>query len=132
MANAGFPGSLQSPAVPSRGRAPTREPLGSPGFFAAIGLLYLFSIPWWFRAGEPAFVFGMPIWALASLGCTLAISGLTAFLALRRWDDDPETEEVPPTPPGRPGREPAAKGGTADPAADRDRSARPGPRVSSP
>ncbi len=117
MADAGFPGSLQSPAVPSRGRAPKREPLGSPGFFAAIGLLYLFSIPWWFRAGEPAFVFGMPTWALASLGCTLAISGLTAFLALRRWDDDPETEEAHPTPPRRPGREPAAKGGTADPAA---------------
>ena len=114
---AGFPGSLQSPAVPSRSRAPAREPLGSPGFFVGIGLLYVFSIPWWFRAGEPAFVFGMPTWALASLGCTLAISGLTAFLALRRWDDDPEAEEAPPAPPGRTGREPAANDGAADPVA---------------
>ena len=98
--DAGFPGSLQSPAVHSRGRAPGREPLGSPGFFAAIVLLYGFSIPWWFPAGEPGFLFGMPLWALASLGGTLAISGLTAFLALRRWDDDfddrPPPTEAPP------------------------------------
>lgn len=116
-ADAEFAGSLQSRAVPSRGRAAAREPLGSPGFFVGIGLLYVFSIPWWFRAGEPAFVFGMPTWALASLGCTLAISGLTAFLALRRWDDDPETEEGHSAPPGRTGREPAATAGTADPVA---------------
>ena len=94
----------------SRGRAPGREPLGAPGFFAAIGFLYVLSIPWWFRGGEPAFVFGMPTWALASLGCTLAISGLTAFLALRRWDDDfddrPASAEAPEEPPasGRKGK----------------------------
>lgn len=67
-------------------------------------LLYGFSIPWWFPAGEPGFLFGMPLWALASLGGTLAISGLTAFLALRRWDDDfddrPPPTEAPEEPPG--------------------------------
>lgn len=96
-----------------RGRAPGREPLGSPGLFAVIGLLYVFSIPWWFPAGEPGFFFGMPTWALASLGCTLAISGLTAFLALRRWDDD--FDEPHPDPPADTG----PVGGSAEPARGR-------------
>ena len=104
-----------------RGRAPEREPLGSPGLFAVIGLLYVFSIPWWFPAGEPGFFFGMPTWAVASLGCTLAISGLTAFLALRRWDDDFEDPHADPPGDGRP------PGGSAEPTKSRGAPAKAGP-----
>lgn len=104
-----------------RGRAPGREPLGSPGPFALIGLLYVLSIPWWFPAGEPGFVFGMPTWALASLGCTLAISGLTAFLALRRWDDDFDDPHEARPGNGRPA------GGRAEPAKGRGARAKDNP-----
>lgn len=72
--------------VPDR---PRREPLDSPRLLALVVVLYALSIPWWADSGAPAIRLGMPAWALASLGFTFAISVLTAFLALRRWSDDP-------------------------------------------
>lgn len=72
--------------VPDR---PRREPLDSPRLLALVVVLYALSIPWWAGGGAPAIRLGMPAWALASLGFTFAISVLTAFLALRRWSDDP-------------------------------------------
>lgn len=79
---------------------PRREPLDSPRLLALVVVLCALSIPWWAGGGVPAIRLGMPAWALASLGFTLAISALTAFLALRRWSDDP------PDAPDGPGGDP--------------------------
>lgn len=68
---------------------PRREPLDSPRLLALVVVLYALSIPWWAGGGAPTIRLGLPSWALASLGFTFAISVLTAFLALRRWSDDP-------------------------------------------
>lgn len=67
-----------------------RDPLDHPWLFAAIGGLYAVSIPWWFGAGRPTIVLGMPSWAAAALAATLAVSVLTAWAALRLWDDGDE------------------------------------------
>ncbi len=64
-----------------------RDPLRHPWLFAAIAGLYGFSIPWWFGSGRPAIVLGLPSWVVVSLFSTLAVSCLTAFAALRLWDD---------------------------------------------
>lgn len=84
--------------VPER---PRREPLDSPRLLALIVLLYALSIPWWAGGGAPRIVLGLPAWALASLGFTLAISVLTAFLALRRWSDTP-SDSAPAEPDANP------------------------------
>lgn len=63
-----------------------------------MALLYLISIPWWFGAGAPRIVFGMPSWAVVSLLATLGVSCLTAFAALRLWDDGPPPPKDPPAP----------------------------------
>lgn len=67
-----------------------RDPLRHPWLFAAIAVLYAFSIPWWFGDQRPSLVLGFPSWVVVSLFCTLAVSALTAFAALRLWDDDPD------------------------------------------
>ena len=64
-----------------------RDPLRHPWLFAAIAVLYALSIPWWFGEGRPALVFGLPSWVALSLLATLGVACLTAFAALRLWDD---------------------------------------------
>lgn len=64
-----------------------RDPLDHRWLFVSIAALYAVSIPWWFGSGRPNLVLGMPSWTVVSLAATLAVSCLTAFAALRLWDD---------------------------------------------
>lgn len=64
-----------------------RDPLNHPWLFVVIAALYACSIPWWFGAGKPSIVLGLPSWAVISLACTFAVSCLVSFAARRLWDD---------------------------------------------
>ena len=51
-------------------------------------VLFTLGVPWYFPEGQTQpLVCGIPMWAAVSLGCSVAISALTAYLALRRWPD---------------------------------------------
>ncbi len=51
---------------------------------AAIGLLYVVSIPWYRETGaEPEIWFGLPDWVAVALGCYVAVAVLNAIAWLR-------------------------------------------------
>lgn len=51
-------------------------------------VLFALGVPWYFPEGQTGpLVWGIPLWAAVSLGCSVAVSVLTAYLALRRWPD---------------------------------------------
>jgi hypothetical protein len=55
------------------------------------GLLFLFSVPWYFPAGaaEP-FVLGFPLWCFVSLCCYVGVALLTIWRIDVIWDDQVE------------------------------------------
>ena len=47
---------------------------------AAIGVLYLFSVPWYRgEQADPPLLFGMPDWVAVALGCYAAVALLNAL-----------------------------------------------------
>jgi len=58
-----------------------------------IVLLYIvllsLAIPWYWPADDVRHLFGLPLWALATLGAVFATSVLTACVYLLSADDDP-------------------------------------------
>jgi hypothetical protein len=68
-----------SDAGNARGRGGVRVLL-----LAAIGLLYVVSIPWYRETGaEPEIWFGLPDWVAVALGCYVAVAVLNAIAWLR-------------------------------------------------
>ncbi len=60
---------------------------------AAIGILYVLSIPWYREPAAPvAFWWGLPDWVAVALGCYVAIALLNAaaWLLTEVRDDDPD------------------------------------------
>ena len=57
-----------------------------------IVLVYIFlltlAIPWYWPAGDVRHLFGLPLWALATLGAVFAISVFTACVYLLSGDND--------------------------------------------
>jgi len=53
--------------------------------------LFVLGVPWYWPAHDTqTLLAGVPIWAVASLACSVAISCLTAYLVLRRWPVEEE------------------------------------------
>jgi hypothetical protein len=66
---------------------------------AAIGLLYLVSIPWYRSAGEVGRLFGWPDWVAVSVGCYVAVALLNcAAWLLTDVPDDVRDDEGDPVP----------------------------------
>jgi len=55
---------------------------------------FILGVPWYWPAhsGETLLA-GVPLWAAASLGCSVAISALTAYLVLWHWPEGEEGED---------------------------------------
>jgi len=54
------------------------------GVFVTYLLLLALIIPWYWPAGDLRRLYGIPFWALASLGAAFATAALTAWICLRR------------------------------------------------
>lgn len=74
--------------------APRREPLQKKWFLPLVVLLLAISVPWYLPQGFVGRLYGgLPVWIWIALVCSAAIASLTAFVALRHWDDGPAGEE---------------------------------------
>lgn len=68
---------------------PRSEPLKQRWYVPALILFIVISVPWYRPAGQIGrIVAGLPIWIWISLGCTFAVSCLTAAAILWCWRDD--------------------------------------------
>lgn len=68
---------------------PKSEPTGRWWYVPSLIVLIVLSVPWYRKAGSMGdLIFGMPGWVWVSLGCTVGVSALTAFAALRYWRDE--------------------------------------------
>ena len=68
---------------------PRREPMQKRWFLPAILVLVVLSVPWYREAGETGKIIGgLPLWIWTTIGCSFVIACLTAWMALRFWDDD--------------------------------------------
>ena len=54
----------------------------------AFVFLFILAVPWYWDEEGAKPVFGMPLWALVSLGVSFIISCLTAWAAFRTWPND--------------------------------------------
>lgn len=68
---------------------PRREPLRWRPFLPVVLLLLVFNVPWWLpdRLGS-SIVVGLPLFVWSALATSLALAIVTAWAALRHWDDD--------------------------------------------
>lgn len=64
------------------------EPRRHPLFLLLLALAALGTVPVLFVGRPLAVVLGLPVWLWWSIGCTVALSGLTAWGVLRYWEDD--------------------------------------------
>lgn len=70
-----------------------REPAKQRWYLPAILVLVVFSVPWYFAPGEiGSVILGLPVWVWLSLGCSVALSSLTALAVLRFWVDPKEKD----------------------------------------
>lgn len=70
---------------------------------AAIGLLYVLSVPWYRETGSGyEIVFGLPDWVAVALGCYIGVAVLNAFAWQLTEIDDPDEREIDSTQPGGP------------------------------
>ena len=54
------------------------------GVFVTYLLLLALIVPWYWPAGDLRQLYGVPLWALASLGAAFATAALTAWICLHR------------------------------------------------
>lgn len=70
---------------------PADEPMRRAWFLPSILILLAVSVPWYrSRTGEIRMLHGLPDWVWVTLACSLAISFITAGVALFCWRDDTE------------------------------------------
>lgn len=58
--------------------------------WAVYAALFGVSIPWYWPAEDARMLGGFPLWVVVSILGSVAISGFTAWLFLRRWPLDEE------------------------------------------
>ena len=69
--------------------APRDEPLRRRWFLPAVLFFVLVSVPWYLPQGlEDGRPGGLPVWVWTTLICSLVISCLTCWVALKAWNDD--------------------------------------------
>ena len=68
---------------------PRREPLRQRWFVPAVLVLVALSVPWYLpQRLVSSMVGGLPIWTWITVACSAGIAAITAWVALRHWDDD--------------------------------------------
>lgn len=65
-----------------------KNPLTRRGIVLLYIVLLSLAIPWYWPADDVRHIFGLPLWALATLGAVFATSVLTAFVYLLGVDSD--------------------------------------------
>jgi hypothetical protein len=74
-----------------------REPAAVRGYVLGLIALALLGTPFaWSSDTLPTVVWGLPAWVWVALVCSAAVSCLTAWAALARWDDADDTSQEPP------------------------------------
>ena len=78
-----------------RAMKPRREPLNWRPFVPSVLVLLALNVPWWLPEGLGAsLLLGLPLFVWTALLTSLALAALTAWAALRHWQDDEEEERV--------------------------------------
>jgi hypothetical protein len=54
---------------------------------------FAIAIPWYWQEGYRETVLGLPRWVVVSIGASVFISTLTAWVMVRRWPVEDEEEE---------------------------------------
>ena len=68
---------------------PRREPIQKRWFLPLVLIILVISVPWYWPEGTVGKkVMGLPFWFWITIGCSVAISCVTAMMALLFWDDD--------------------------------------------
>ena len=57
-------------------------------------ILLAIAVPWYWPEGYRETVLGLPRWVMVSIGASLFISCLTAWVMLRHWPVEDETENA--------------------------------------
>ena len=68
---------------------PRREPIQQRWYIPLVLLFVVASVPWYWKQGVTGkIIAGLPLWIWITILCSLAISVITATMALRHWDDE--------------------------------------------
>ncbi len=68
---------------------PRREPIQQRWYIPLVLLIVVVSGPWYWKQGVTGTIIaGLPLWIWVTILCSLAISIVTATVALRHWDDE--------------------------------------------
>jgi hypothetical protein len=75
---------------------PRREPMQRRWYLPALLVGLAISVPWYWESGAQAsLLLGLPVWVWVTLVSSFAISGLTAYVAVRHWDDQDDQDDEP-------------------------------------
>ncbi len=73
---------------------PRREPLRVRWFLPLVILILCLSVPWYQSGGQTGQLYwDIPTWIWVTLLCSFMLSCLTAWMALRFWDDDERDQD---------------------------------------
>ncbi len=68
---------------------PRREPIQQRWYIPLVLLIVVVSVPWYWKQGVTGkIIAGLPLWIWVTILCSLAISVVTATMALWHWDDE--------------------------------------------
>ena len=57
------------------------------------GLILAIGIPWYWPEGDTTLLFGMPVWVVVSIGASVLLALLTAWLFSHPWPDEKDEAE---------------------------------------
>ena len=72
--------------------APSKEPMGTRAYPVLATLCVIVSVPFYWQPSSDV-IWGLPPWVWVTLGASAALSAVTAYFALRVWDDTQGPEE---------------------------------------
>lgn len=76
---------------------PKKEPIKNGKIWIVFGIIFVFSIPWYFPTGSYLpLIWGIPYWALIIIFVSLVLSAFATYVLKYHWqleEDDEEAKE---------------------------------------
>ena len=65
-----------------------------PWIWAVYAMLAAIAVPWYWPAGDPTLILGVPAWVAVAIGASAAISAFTAYLMSWPWPGEEDEEDA--------------------------------------